>query len=153
MYLACSRDRKKARLAEWGTKRVELESQRQQGARPRKSTESTLDFSLSVMEGQRKLSCRVWLWSGWQFRELALRMLVGLRVQKGSPLKGHSHGSPWAVFIIFRFFFFSWPCHLAYGILIPRPGKEPTPPALHDPCLTTGPSGMCPFSVLKLRLY
>ena len=48
---------------------------------------------------------------------------------------------------------FSWPRHLACGILIPRPGKEPTSPAVHEPCLTTGPSGMCPFSVLKLRLY
>lgn len=153
VYLACTRNRKEVRLAQWGTKWVALESQRQRGPRPHKSTENTLDFSLSVMEGQRKLLCRVWPWSGWQFRELQLRIFLGLTVQKVSPLKGHSHGSPRADFIIFRLFFFSWPHHMAYRILIPRPGKEPTPPAVREPCLTTGLSGMSPFSVLKLRLF
>ena len=27
-------------------------------------------------------------------------------------------------------FSFSWPCYVACGILVPRPGVEPTPPAL-----------------------
>ena len=27
-------------------------------------------------------------------------------------------------------FFFFWPCHTACGILVPRPGIEPVPPAV-----------------------
>ena len=26
--------------------------------------------------------------------------------------------------------FFFWPCHAAYGILVPQPGIEPVPPAV-----------------------
>ena len=36
------------------------------------------------------------------------------------------------------FWFFG---HEAYGILAPRPGVEPAPPALEGEVLTTGPSG------------
>ena len=32
----------------------------------------------------------------------------------------------------------------AYGILAPRPGIEPTPPALEGEVLTTGPPGKSP---------
>ena len=32
--------------------------------------------------------------------------------------------------ILTFFFFFFWPCRVARGILVPRPGIEPVPPAL-----------------------
>ena len=32
----------------------------------------------------------------------------------------------------------------AYGILAPRPGMEPSPPALEGEVLTTGPQGKSP---------
>ena len=34
---------------------------------------------------------------------------------------------------------FFWPHPMAYGILVPKPGVEPTPPALESSILTTGP--------------
>ena len=33
---------------------------------------------------------------------------------------------------IYLFIFVSWPCHMAYGILVPPPGIEPVPPALEE---------------------
>ena len=37
-------------------------------------------------------------------------------------------------FVIFILFYviFSWPCHMAYGILVPQPGIEPSPLALES---------------------
>ena len=37
--------------------------------------------------------------------------------------------------------FFFWPHHTACGILVPRPGIEPAPPALEAWSLNTGPPG------------
>ena len=34
-----------------------------------------------------------------------------------------------------------WPCPMAYGILVPRPGIKPSAPALEGKVLTTRPSG------------
>ena len=34
------------------------------------------------------------------------------------------------VSLFFSFFFFLWPCHVEGGILAPRPGIEPVPPAV-----------------------
>ena len=39
--------------------------------------------------------------------------------------------------------------HRAYGILAPRPGIEPAPPALEGEVLTTGPAGKSLKSPLK----
>ena len=46
--------------------------------------------------------------------------------------------------------FMSWFLgHRAYGILAPRPGIEPAPPALEGEVLTTGPAGKSLKSPLK----
>ena len=37
-------------------------------------------------------------------------------------------------------------CPMAYGILVPQPGREPGPPALEGRFLTTGPPGKSPES-------
>ena len=34
------------------------------------------------------------------------------------------------LFLLFYFILFFWPCHVVCGILVPRPGIEPGPPAL-----------------------
>ena len=38
--------------------------------------------------------------------------------------------------------------HKGCGILVPRPGIEPAPPALEDEVLTTGPPGKSQWCVL-----
>ena len=44
------------------------------------------------------------------------------------------HPASGGVFLFNLFFFFHfWPCCMAFGILVPRPGIEPTPPALEAP--------------------
>ena len=35
----------------------------------------------------------------------------------------------WVFFFCFKGIFF-WPRHMAFGVLVPRPGMEPVPPAL-----------------------
>ena len=43
----------------------------------------------------------------------------------------------------------SWPFeHKACGILVPRPGIKPTPPALEGDALTTGPPGKSQDEIL-----
>ena len=44
-------------------------------------------------------------------------------------------------FLYFNILFFLQPCAKAYGILVPQPGIEPTPPALKAEVLTTGLPG------------
>ena len=41
-----------------------------------------------------------------------------------------------------------WPCHTAYGILVPQPEIEPVPPALEAGFLTTGLLGKSLSAVL-----
>ena len=49
-------------------------------------------------------------------------------------------------------FFFVWLFgHEACGILAPQSGIEPTPPALKDEVLTTGPPGKSPRLLLSLK--
>ena len=43
-------------------------------------------------------------------------------------------------------------CSMAYGILVPQPGIEPTSPALQSEFLTTGPPGKSLFIFLLLIL-
>ena len=49
----------------------------------------------------------------------------------------------WTLHFFLSLFFFFWPRHVACGILVPRPGIEPMPPAVKapSPVLTTGPPG------------
>ena len=41
-------------------------------------------------------------------------------------------------------YFFFWPCHVVFGILVPRPGIEPGPQQWKYGVLTTGPPGNSP---------
>ena len=41
----------------------------------------------------------------------------------------------------FVFFFFFWPCYVAFRILVPQLGIEPRPPAVKHGILTIGPPG------------
>ena len=47
-------------------------------------------------------------------------------------------------FIMCLFIFNFWPHPVAYGILVPRSGMEPSLPALESKVLTTGPPGKYP---------
>ena len=42
---------------------------------------------------------------------------------------------------------------MAYGILIPQPGAEPTPPALENSFLTTGPPGKSLYVLFNLNKF
>ena len=48
------------------------------------------------------------------------------------------------IFLVFFSFFFFF-CRAACGILVPRPGIEPTPPAMGARSLNTGPPGKSLF--------
>ena len=55
-----------------------------------------------------------------------------------------------------EFSFFFWPHCAACGILVPRPGIEPVPPAVERGVLTTGPPGKSPkiaFSILNDKCF
>ena len=43
------------------------------------------------------------------------------------------------------FFFFSWPCRVACGIIVPRPGIEPVPPAVEARSLNHWTTGEVPY--------
>ena len=67
----------------------------------------------------------------------------------------------WAIFKVFikfvtillLFYVFWFFGHEAYGILAPRPGNEPTPPALEGEVLTTGPPGKSQCSFLDIAKF
>lgn len=134
MYLACA---KKQERGQAGRVRHQVGGTGVTDASGAQTTQEHREhFGLvwSVMEGQRKLLCRVWPWPGWQFRELQLENFPRVDSTKREPIKGHSHGSPWADFIIFRLLFF-WPHHrVAYRSWFPDQERTHAP-AVHEPML------------------
>ena len=71
------------------------------------------------------------------------RPLLGVRTLKIVCLPDTVIFSKMYLFIYsFMYDCISWPCHMAYGILLPWPGMEPVPPCSGSWVLTGGPSGI-----------
>ena len=60
----------------------------------------------------------------WGQRDKVDEGLAGLA---GCFLPTRVHQDTWVIYLCFLIF---WPCHMACGILLPRPGMEPIPPAV-----------------------
>ena len=53
------------------------------------------------------------------------------------------------LFSFYFFIFIFWPCHTACGILVPRPGTEPVPPAAETQSLNNWTAREVPENLIK----